>query len=144
MTPLSNTEANQLMSDVATLKAQMGELNRWRVDVEDHDRKQDSALFAVEKRQDSFEFRIEQWECDRKASEKKSSARQKAILALCGCSAIDAVGWNLWNYVKPFLEPYMSRNFFWFSISIVGFGLLIYASGVLFKPKKESSRDEED
>lgn len=138
MTPLSNTEGNQLMTDVAALKTDMAELKRWRVDVEQHDRRQDDALYAVERKQDSLERRLDQWETDRKADQRKTEAWHKAILALAGCSAIDAVGWNLWNYVQPFLEPFMSRRFFWFSISMIGFLLLVYGLWILLNSSRKA------
>lgn len=142
MTPLSEREVRALVADVATLMAKTSGFEKFQADTGRKDEAQDRALLAVETRCTLLERSWQQYVADREDDKKKAEKRHKAVFALLIAIASDNLGYNLWEHAQPYLAPYMSKSFFWFSVTVVMFLLFTYGIWVglnSFKGRKEKS-----
>ena len=125
------------MALVATLEQKVIHLEERTKRIEGHDEAQDKAIYKLEgdvrdvKKDIALILK----------GQEKTHGILKGILAISGCSAIDAVGWNLWDHVEPYLQPYMSREFFWFSISTVGLILFVYGVWVVIHSNRKGTEN---
>ena len=126
MTPIPEAEVRKIMSEVAALNVRMGAMEKWKDHAEDHDERQDRAIYLVENRATALERTWSEYMIDRQEEKKKSENRWKASMALLLAIASDTLGYNLWTHAQPLLAPYMSKQFFWFTVTIVMFFLFTY------------------
>ena len=122
MTPFSDAEAG-ILAQVAVLRTEVDDLKNWRRGVDEHDDRQDRALYRVES-----DVRMQRADM-RNLIEGQTNNRKKLnkIFALCIPAALDATGWNIWRYAGPYIKQYMNEQFFWFVISSLMLCSIVYA-----------------
>jgi hypothetical protein len=131
MTPFNANEA-KMMQDIATLKSEVGSLQRWQIEVDRHDDAQDKALYKVESDvrdlYGKFQAIVD--------GHKDTMRLLKTILAVAVPATLDATGWNFWKKFGPLLQPYMTEDFFWLVLSSLMLLSIGYAIYVLLFHKK--------
>lgn len=139
---IPEAEVRKIMAEVAVLTSKVTALELCQKSTEAHDQRQDTALYAVENRATSLERTWAEYAADREDEKKKSEKRWKAIMAICLAIGSDNLGYNLWTHAQPYLAPYMSKQFFWFSVTVVMFLLFTYGIWIglnSFKTRRKSN-----
>jgi len=115
----------------------MASLEDWRKQVEAHDDAQDKALFdlqgEVRDLKKDLSMIIE--------GQSKTKKMLKAILAVVVAIGSDNVAYNLWSHAQPVLAPYMTKQFFWFSVTIVMFILFVYGIWIALNSFRKGGKE---
>ena len=130
------------MSDVAVVMARTSDFETFRREKILKDEAQDRALFAAENRCTALERTWTEFVAGREEEKKTAEKRWKAIMAVIISIGIDNLGYDLWSHAQPYLAPYMSKQFFWFSVTLVIFFLFTYGAWIgLNSLKRKKARD---